>query len=65
MRYFDYGEDPEFDIEEVLEGSQQREKERLEEELEQIEHQLEERDRIFEENWSRNWTGVPRNHTSS
>lgn len=56
VEYFDYDADwgSEFtrndvDIEDLLEQSEQREKERLERELDRIETQLEERDRIHEE----------------
>ena len=49
MEYFEYGEGFDFDIEEFLEESQERQEQRLDQELERIEQQLEERDRIFEE----------------
>ena len=45
MEYYDQ----DFDIEEFLEKTQQREENRLEKELERIEEQLEERDRVHEE----------------
>ena len=50
MEYFDYGEedlDPGFDVEEFLEESQNRQRQRLEHQLERIEEQLDERKRIF------------------
>jgi trichohyalin len=47
--YFDYNESTGFDVEEFLEQSQEREKQRLESELEKIERQLEERNQLHEE----------------
>jgi trichohyalin len=53
MDYFDYGLDPEsdtgIDIEDVLEQSQESERDRLEKDLERVEELLEDRDRIHEE----------------
>ena len=47
--YVNYGSElQEFDVEEFLEQSQEREKHRLEEELVRIEEQLEQRDRVHE-----------------
>ncbi|MFA1610037.1 hypothetical protein [Halobellus rubicundus] len=45
----DYLDNPEFDINELLEETGQRQQQRLEKELERIEQQLEERDEIHRE----------------
>lgn len=50
MEYFDYGEEDlgsGFDVEDFLEKSQNRQRQRLEDQLERIEEQLDERERIF------------------